>query len=127
MKYLLYILILIFASVSPAFADGEVVEDTETIPQEFKIDEKLYRESIGNDGYYQGGFYAEEKNGLGAIYYSSTAHRRDFGFVPGIVVLDRQVIPLNFISPLFRTFGLGPGFFPSTFGFRFGGLHFHYR
>ncbi len=127
MKYLLYILILMVASVTPAFADGEFPEEADAIPQEFKIDEKLYAESIGNDGYYQGGFYAEEKNNLGAIYYSSTVRARDFGFVPGIVVLNRQVVPLNFITPIIRPFGLGSGFISSSFGFRFGGLRFHHR
>ncbi|MCH7623733.1 MAG: hypothetical protein IIB46_06590, partial [Nitrospinae bacterium] len=66
MKNLVYVLILLFAS--PAFAgesflDGAnssqdapvVMQDTPVEASEFKINEALYSESIGSNGYYGGG------------------------------------------------------------------------
>ncbi len=140
MKYLLTILILLFAS--PAFAggnfdafsganqssgDNELYEEPEIIQenpiqkspvaeqeqeqeqeQEFKINERLYRESIGSNGYYGGGFYGEEKYAALIDYYTITSNNRDFDFGTGFIVVNDQLLPTtNFLSPFVSPFVQG--------------------
>jgi hypothetical protein len=132
MKYLVTILILLFAS--PAFAGGnfsafdgassssteiesvdkETYQDPEIIPKnsvtgqesEFKINERLYRESIGSSGYYGGGFYGEERYAALTDYYRISYSDRSFEFPTGFIVVNDQLIPTTlgstFLSPLLR-------------------------
>lgn len=117
MKYLLHVLILLFAS--PAFAGGSssafsgangiieepaVIQETPVSVQEaeFKIDEKLYSESIGSNGYYGGGFYGEESYRSQVAFYTVTSHRSDFEIGTGFVVVRDQLVPIN-LGPSFLT------------------------
>jgi hypothetical protein len=149
MKYLVTILILLFTS--PAFAgenssafgganalivDNEVKEEPAVIQKspvappepesEFKIDERLYAESIGSNGYYGGGFYGEEKNYAQIPYYTITSRGGESGFISSVVVVEGQILPLNFVSP--NVAPLGFGFFPGVsvnignFSFLSGGI-----
>jgi len=133
MKYLVTILILLFTS--PAFAGASssafsganatnednqmiaepaVVQESPSVEpvEEFKIDERLYRESIGSNGYYGGGFYGEEKNYAQIPYYTITSRGGESRFVSSVVVVEGQILPLNFVSPLVAPFSFGFGFFP---------------
>jgi hypothetical protein len=132
MKYLVTILILLFAS--PAFAggdfsafgganassaeiesvDNETYQEPEIIPDnpvteketEFKINERLYRESIGSSGYYGGGFYGEERYAALTDYYRISYSDNSFEFPTGFIVVNDQLIPTtfgsNFLSPILR-------------------------
>lgn len=144
MKYLATILILLFAS--PAFA-GEnssafsgaqgtidepapIQESPVSQPepeQEFKINERLYAESIGSNGYYGGGFYGEERYYAQIPFYTLTSNGEESAFISSVVVVKDQIVPLNFVSPFVAPFGLG--FFPGdvrinidNFSFRGGGF-----
>ena len=143
MKYLVYILMVLFTS--PAFASdassafsgaggiGEapaVVQKSPVAEQEaeFKIDEKLYNESIGSYGYYGGGFYGEERYAAQIEYYTITSHPQGSGFGTGLVVFDGQLLPLDLASPFlapFPIFSSGSiGFSGGGFGFGHGGIGF---
>jgi len=147
MKYLVYILILLFAS--PAFAydassafsgpggiseEPAIVQESPVAGQEakFKIDERLYNESIGSSGYYGGGFYGEEKYAAQIPYYTITSHPRNFGFGTGLVVVNGQVLPFNLASPFLAPFPIftsgivsgGLGFGGGSFGFGGGSFSF---
>ena len=164
MKYLVIILILLFTS--PAFAGGNfgafgganesnvenetteapaVIEKTPVAKQksEFKIDERLYAESVGNNGYYGGGFYGEEKNRAQIPFYNISSRNLNSGFVSTFLVvngpnsspafriqfrvLSRQLgnqyrkLPFPerqfFLSQSFGLSGFGPGFGRGSFGF----------
>ncbi len=151
MKYLVCILILLFAS--PAFAGGSssafsganngidaepaIIQETPVAEREaeFKIDEKLYSESIGSSGYYGGGFYGEERYQSQVAYYTVTSHRRDFGFGTGFIVVKDQLVPINlgssFLVPLpilsSRIFSGGVSIGVGGFSFGLGGFgHGHF-
>ena len=127
MKYLVTILILLFTS--SAFAGGnsgafgganessvdkEMYQEPEIIqtnpvdePESgFKINERLYRESIGSNGYYGGGFYGEEKYAALIDYYTISSHNRGFEFGTGFIVVNDQLIQTSFgslfLSPFIR-------------------------
>jgi hypothetical protein len=150
MKYLVYVLIVLFAS--PAFASDSssafsgasgiseepaVVQESPVAEQEaeFKIDERLYHESIGSNGYYGGGFYGEEKYAAQIEFYAITSHRHDFGFGTGFVVVKDQLVPINFGSPFFAPFPIfssgilsgGVGVGVGGFSFFSGGIGFRIR
>jgi len=137
MKYLVTILILLFAS--PAFAGGNfgafgganeltvenetteapaVIQKTPVAEQnsEFKIDERLYAESAGSSGYYGGGFYGEEKNRAQVPYYTITSRGLNSSFLSGFVVVNGQIIPSPFASNF--------GFFPGNIGVNIGSFRF---
>jgi hypothetical protein len=139
MKYLATILILLFAS--PAFAGGNssafsgaqgtidepapIQESPVSQPepeQEFKINERLYAESIGSNGYYGGGFYGEEKNYAQIPYYTITSRGGESRFISSVVVVEGQILPLNFVSPNVAPFGLG--FFPGDISVNIGNFSF---
>lgn len=142
MKNLVCVLILLFAS--PAFAGGnfsafdganEAIEDNETngvnetqeVPAvtqknpvvepetDFRINERLYSESIGANGYYGGGFYGEEKNQAQVPYYTITSRGRNSGFISNLVIVDGQII-----SPFNSSFG----FFPNDISVNIGNFSF---
>ncbi|MFQ5444120.1 MAG: hypothetical protein ACE5EK_05835 [Nitrospinales bacterium] len=150
MKYLVYILILLFAS--PAFANGNssafsgadgineepaAIQETPVPKQEseFKIDERMYIESIGsNNGYYGGGYYGEEKYASQIDYYTITSHRGDFGINGGFFVVNDQLIPFNSSFPFIASFPIfssgtvfrgGIGVNIGSFTFFHGGFGFH--
>lgn len=127
MKYLVTILILLFTS--SAFAGGnfgafggandssvdkEMYQEPEIIQNNpvdepesgFKINERLYRESIGSNGYYGGGFYGEEKYAALIDYYTISSHNRGFEFGTGFIVVNDQLIQTSFgslfLSPFIR-------------------------
>jgi len=140
MKYLIYILILLFTS--PAFADGSssafrgahgmndeptAIQDSPVAEQEaeFKIDERLYSESIGSYGYYGGGFYGEEKYAAQIDYYTITSRPRDFGFGTGIVIVNGQILPFNSTSPFLGPFPIfSSGIFPGGLSLGISGFSF---
>jgi len=156
MKYLACILILLFTS--PAFAGGSssaflgahgvydeptAIQDSPVAGQEaeFKIDERLYSESIGSNGYYGGGFYGEEKYAAQIDYYTITSHNRGFEVGTGLIVINDQILPFNSTSPLLAPFpifssgilsgggvslGIG-GFSFGHGGFGHGGFGFNHR
>ena len=123
-KYLTYILILIFASAVPVFAGGEFPEVTDPAPEESKIDERLYQESIGYDGYYGGGFYAEERYAAQPDFVVTYDGSTERILAPGFFVVDRQVFRSTFVSPFFGNFlvgvpGVSGGFAVGIGGFTF--------
>lgn len=165
MKFLTTILILLFTS--PAFAsdfsnpfmgahgvteDLAVIDAPDAIKRipdaeepEFKIDERLYLESIGSYGYDDGGFYSEEKYAAQIDYFAITSNPSDFvGIETGFNVVDGQISPFGLSSPFlvftdinsgifsgriggftfFRVGSVGNGFGHGSFGFRnFGRRH----
>ena len=135
MKNLVYVLILLFAS--PAFA-GEsfldranssqdapvVIQDTPVEASEFKINEALYSESIGSNGYYGGGFYGEERSQAQVPYYTITSRGAHPGFISSVVVVEGQILPLNFVSPFVAPFNFGFGFFPGAVNVNIGNFSF---
>lgn len=150
MKYLVTILILLFAS--PAFAggnfsafggansssaeiesvDNETYQDPEIIQSnpvakqgsEFRINERLYYESIGSYGYYGGGYYGEERYAAQIPYYEVTSSHSDSGFATGLVVVHDQLIQTNVASPFVTPFIRGGVIFNSGIGFGHGGFGF---
>jgi hypothetical protein len=137
MKYLVTILILLFAS--PAFAGGNfgafgganesiVENETTEVPaviqkapvakknSAFKIDERLYAESSGTNGYYGGGFYGEEKNRAQIPFYNITSRNLNSNFVSSFLVVNSQIIPQPFASNF--------GFFPGNLGINIGNFRF---
>jgi len=141
MKNLVYVLIFLFAS--PAFAGGSyldganspqdapvVIQDTPVTEKvtekasEFKINEALYAESIGSNGYYGGGFYGEEKNYAQIPYYIITSRHRDFGFGTGFVVVNDQLIPTHLVSPFRIPFIRGGIIFNRGISLHLGGFGF---
>lgn len=150
MKYLVYILIVLFSS--PAFASdfssafsgaGGISEEPAVVQEspvvepeaEFKIDERLYHESIGSNGYYGGGFYGEEKYAALIDYYTITSYQRDSGFGTGFIVVNDQLVPINLGSPFFAPFPIfssgilsgGVGVGVGGFSFFSGGIGFSLR
>jgi hypothetical protein len=148
MKYLLTILILLFAST--AFAGGdfgafggandssvdkemyqepEIIQNNPVDEQEsdFKINERLYRESIGSNGYYGGGFYGEEKYASLIDYYTISSHNRGFEFGTGFIVVNDQLIQTNAISPFFSPIIRGGIIFNRGIGINLGGFSFRRR
>ncbi len=157
MKYLVCVLILLITSPvfakdsSSAFMGAHAVDEPAAVEEspvvvkespvaeqepEFKIDERLYAESIGsNNGYYGGGYYGEEKSAAQIGYYTITSHRRDFGFGTGFVVVNDQLLPFNLSSSFFAPFPIfssgilsgGVSFGIGGFGFGIGGFgHGHF-
>ena len=144
MKNLVYVLILLFTS--PAYAGGSyldganspqdalvtlqetppvIVEDPVTEKaSEFKIDEALYHESRGSNGYYGGGFYGEERNSAQVPYYTITSRGGESGFISSVVVIEGQILPLNFVSPFVAPFNFGFGFFPGDVSVNIGNFSF---
>ncbi len=149
MKNLAYVLIFLFAS--PAFAGGSyldgpnsseetpiVVQDNPVVEKkvpatvsnnpvtekksEFKINEALYLESMGSNGYYGGGFYGEERNQAQIPYYTITSRGGESNFISGVVVAEGQILPLNFVSPFVAPFGFG--FFPGDVSVNIGSFSF---
>lgn len=137
MKNLIFVLITLFISPALALADGtyavdafsganEITVGPQAVEQEaapaapeagFTIDEKLYAESIGADGYYGGGFYGEEKYDSLALLYTITSHRTDFRLGPGFF------LPHHFISPFGTSFLFNRGVFGGgAVSFNVGGL-----
>lgn len=150
MKNLVYVLIVLFAS--PAFAsdsssafsgaggisqESAVVQESPVAEQEaeFKIDEKLYRESIGSNGYYGGGFYGEEKYNAQIGFYTISSHRHDSRFGTGFIVVKDQLVPINLGSSFFAPFPIfssgilsgGVGVGVGGFSFFSGGIGFRSR
>jgi hypothetical protein len=150
MKYLVYILMVLFSS--PAFAydassafsgAGGISEEPVAVQKkpvagqeaEFKIDEKLYRESIGSNGYYGGGFYGEEKYAAQIGYYTITSQQQEFEFGTGFIVVKDQFVPINLGSPFFAPFPIfssgilsgGVGVGVGGFSFFRGGIGFRSR
>ncbi len=143
MKNLVFVLIVLFTFPALAAADGMYPSDNAfsgasgitvdpkpvdkgtavSEPEaEFKIDEKLYAESIGSDGYYGGGFYGEEKYDSLALLYTITSHRTDFRLRSGIF------LPHHFISPFGTSFLFSRGVFRGgSVGFSVGGLSIIHR
>ena len=137
MKNLVYLLILLFAS--PAFAGGSYLDGANS-PQDapviipdtpiaekapgFKINEALYYESMGSNGYYGGGFYGEEKNQSQVPYYTITSRNGNSGFISSIAVVNGQILPLNFISPFITPFNFGFGLFPGNISVNIGNFSF---
>jgi len=137
MKNLIYVLILLFAS--PAFAGGSyldganssqdapgVIPDIPVVEKtsEFQINEALYHESMGSNGYYGGGFYGEERNQFQVPYYTITSRNGHSGFISSIAVVNGQILPLNFISPLVAPFNFGFGLFPGNIRVNTGNFSF---
>lgn len=144
MKNLVYVLILLFAS--PAFAGGSyldganspqdapvVIQNAPAVIQnapvtekasEFKINEALYHESMGSNGYYGGGFYGEERNSAQVPYYTITSRGGASGFISSVVVVEGQILPLNFVSPFVAPFNFGFGFFPGDVSVNIGNFSF---
>ncbi len=137
MKYLVTILILLFAS--PAFAGGnfgafgganesKVENETTEAPaviqkapvaeqnSAFKIDERLYAESVGTNGYHGGGFYGEEKDLAQLPFYSISSQDLNSTFASNFVVVDGQILPPPFASNF--------GFFPGNIGINIGSFRF---
>lgn len=120
MKYLVCILILLFASpaiasdFSSAFSgaggissESVVVQENPVVEQEeeFKIDEWLFNESIGSNGYYGGGFYGEERYASLINYFTITSSRQtDFGTNRGFFVVNDQLVPVNSSFPFIASF-----------------------
>jgi len=150
MKYLVYILIVLFSS--PAFAydassafsgaggireePAVVQESTVAEPEaEFKIDERLYNESIGTNGYYGGGFYGEEQYTAQIGFYTITSQQQDSGFGTGFIVVKDQLVPINLGSSFFAPFPIfssgilsgGVGVGVGGFSFFSGGIGFSIR
>lgn len=149
MKNLVYVLVLLFAS--PAIAGGSYLDganspkeapvviqekpaaekkapvvglDTPVAEKEseFKINEALYRESMGSNGYYGGGFYGEERNQAQVPYYTITSRGGESGFISSVVIVEGQILPLNFVSPFVGPFNFG--FFPGNVGVNIGNFSF---
>ena len=149
MKSLVYVLILLFAS--PALAGGSYLdganpsseapvviqdnpagEDEAPVAEqkspvvekepEFKINEALYRESMGTNGYYGGGFYGEETNRAQVPYYTITSRGGETAFISSVVVVEGQILPLNFVSPFVAPFNFG--FFPGNVSVNIGNFSF---
>ncbi len=137
MKYLVYILVLLFTSpafaydASSAFSGASgnndelvIIEENPVTESEagFEILEKLYRESIGsNTGYYGGGFYGEEKYAAQIGYYTISSNPSDFGFGTGLGVFNGLPI---FSSGIFSG---GTGFNGGSFSFGHGSIGFSHR
>ena len=137
MKYLATILILLFAS--PAYAGGNfgafgganefsvenetteapaVIQKTPVARQnsEFKINERMYAESVGSNGYYGGGFYGEEKDLAQLPFYSISSQDLNSTFASNFVVVDGQIVPPPFASNF--------GFFPGNVSVNIGSFSF---
>ena len=153
MIYLETILILLFAS--SAFAggnfgafgganatsteiesvDNETYQDPEIIPKspvaeketEFKINERLYRESIGSSGYYGGGFYGEEKYAALTDYYRISDSYSNIEFGTGFIVVNDQLIQTNFGSSFLSPFIRGGILLNRGISLNLGGFSFRSR
>jgi len=144
MKNLVFVLIMLLTLPALALADGtydvdafsganeitvgpEAVEQEAAPEAEFRVDEGLYAASIGSNGYYGGGFYGEEKYDAQILLYATTSYRTDFGFRRGFIVVNDQLVPINFASPFLTPFNLSGVFINSGIGIRFGGIGFRIR